>query len=425
MPNLSFALGLPPKKAIEFLKTKKAFLDHIDEKGLMESARAKAARIANLSSLEMMKDIYQSLIEAQQQGQPFGEWQKGIFEHFKKKGWIAGYDKGYLLADPKTGEYFGTPRRLETIYRTNMQAAYSAERYQQMRDNADSRPYWQYSAVNDDRTRPSHSAMNGLVYRYDDPFWNVFYPPNGFNCRCSVIALGERDIARRNLVVGNGEERLINYERKINATQTEKTTAFKLSDDKWVVTDRGFDYNVGRMMYKPNLDQYPEALAHQFAKREMSGEGFKFDFRQFEKDFFPYIEEYKKLKGSKEREAFLKPIRERFRMEYKFTAGVLSKETKKQINTELSTVWLSDDTLIKQIANRYGQDFDFNDYALLPDVLHTPDKIESDGTNSFRFYKQIGTRRLVAVIKVLNETGEIYLTSQRLASEKQWQKAFK
>ena len=73
--------------------------------------------------------------------------EKGIFEHFKKKGWIAGYDKEYLLADPKTGEYFGSPRRLETIYRTNMQSAYSSQRYTEMRDNADNRPYWQYSAV--------------------------------------------------------------------------------------------------------------------------------------------------------------------------------------------------------------------------------------------------------------------------------------
>ncbi|OOF46933.1 phage head morphogenesis protein [Rodentibacter trehalosifermentans] len=422
MPNLSFALGLPPKKAIEFLKSKKAFLDHIDEKGLMESARAKAARIANLSSLEMMKDIYQSLIEAQQQGQPFVEWQKGIFEHFKKKGWIAGYDKGYLLADPKTGEYFGTPRRLETIYRTNMQAAYSSERYQQMRDNADSRPYWQYSAVNDDRTRPSHSAMNGLVYRYDDPFWNVFYPPNGFNCRCSVIALAERDIARRNLVVGNSEERLIDYERKINATQTEKTTAFKLSDDKWVVTDRGFDYNVGRMMYKPNLDQYPEALAHQFAKREMGGEGFKFDFRQFE-------EEFKQAKqrlnlNEKLTSDDLTAVRNQLRREYKFAAGVLNVADKATLKSETATVWLSDDTLIKQFNSRDGQGFGLEEYALLPDVINQPDKIIPDELG-YQFYKQINNKKIMAVLKVLGKENEIFMQSVRFVSEKQWRKAFK
>lgn len=85
MPAVNFALGLEPKEAIAFLKGKKALLDHLDEKGLLESARAKATRIANITSLEMTKDIYQSLIIAQEQGQSFGEWKKGIFEHFKRK----------------------------------------------------------------------------------------------------------------------------------------------------------------------------------------------------------------------------------------------------------------------------------------------------------------------------------------------------
>ena len=112
-------------------------------------------------------------------------------------------------------------------------------------------------------------------------------------------------------------------------------------------------------------------------------------------------------------------------MDYKFIAGVLSEDTKRQIKTDLSTVWLSDDSLIKQIANRYGQDFDFDDYARLPDVLYSPDKIEQGGKNTFKFYKEVDSRRLIVVIKVLNGSNEIYLTSQHLASDRQWRKVFK
>ncbi|MBN6074297.1 hypothetical protein HYE60_03315 [Aggregatibacter actinomycetemcomitans] len=61
----------------------------------------------------------------------------------------------------------------------------------------------------------------------------------------------------------------------------------------------------------------------------------------------------------------------------------------------------------------------------MPDVLYYPDKIEPDGDNHFRFYKLINKRRFVAVIKVLNKSNEIYLQSQRLVSEKQWEKAFR
>ncbi|MGC7559582.1 phage minor head protein [Pasteurella sp. PK-2025] len=425
MPDVNFALNLPPEKAIEFLQGKGAVVTHINAKALKDSARAKATRIANLSSLEMTKDIYQSLATAQEKGLSFGQWKKEIFEHFKRKGWIAGYDKEYLLADPNTGEFFGTPRRLENIFRTNMQSAYSAQRYQQMRDNVDNRPYWQYSAILDDRTRPSHSAMNHLVYRYDDPFWNVFYPPNGFNCRCSVIALSERDIKQQKLVVGDSKNRLVDYVRKVNATLNEKTTAFKLSEEKWLITDRGFDYNVGKTSYKPNLDLYPEKLAYQFAKQEMASDGFKFDFKQLENAFLPHAEEYSQIKSSSARQQFLNAVREQLSMNYKFTAGVLSAETKSQINTSLATVWLSDDSLIKQIANRKGQDFDFEDYAFLPDVLYSPDKIVLDDNFHVKLYKWINNKRFLAVIKVLNASDEIYLQSLRLVSERQWNKAFR
>ncbi len=51
----------------------------------------------------------------------------------------------------------------------------------------------------------------------------------------------------------------------------EKNIGFKLPDGSVRVADKGFDYNIGRLSYRPNLDLYPEKLAHQFAKAEMSG----------------------------------------------------------------------------------------------------------------------------------------------------------
>lgn len=410
MPDVSFTFTLEPKEAIKFLKGKKALVDHLDEQKLIGSAKAKAIRIANLTSLEMTKEIYHSLITAQQSGQPFGEWKNNLVEHFKKKGWVAGYHKGDLLADPSTGEIFGTPRRLETIYRTNMQSAYSAQRYQQMRDNADQRPYWRYSAVNDDRTRPSHSAMNGLIYPYDDPFWNTFYPPNGFNCRCSVIALGERDIKRLSLTVNRSEGQLVEYEYKINQRETEKTTAFKVNEDKYVIADRGFDYNAGRIIYKPNLDQYPEKLAHQFAKREMRGEGFKWDFNQFESEF-KQIKRALKL-GDKLDANAVTAIRNQLRCEYKFAAGVLNAENKAHLGSQTATVWLSDDTLIKQLNSREGQNFSVEEYAVLPELIYQPDLIkEGRQKKHFELYKTIDGKSYIVVIKVLEK--EIFVQSFR------------
>jgi len=54
-----------------------------------------------------------------------------------------------------------------------------------------------YDAINDRRTRPAHAAMDGYIAPHDDPIWNTWYPLNGYRCRCSVIALSERQAHAR------------------------------------------------------------------------------------------------------------------------------------------------------------------------------------------------------------------------------------
>lgn len=44
----------------------------------------------------------------------------------------------------------------------------------------------QYVATNDELTRPSHSALHGVCYPANDPFWYTHMPPWDYNCRCSV-----------------------------------------------------------------------------------------------------------------------------------------------------------------------------------------------------------------------------------------------
>jgi SPP1 gp7 family putative phage head morphogenesis protein len=79
---------------------------------------------------------------------------------------------------------------LETIFRTNMQMAYGVGRRRSLEDVAADLPLWQYNAVLDDRTRPAHAALDGLILPANHPFWDEHYPPWGFNCRCSVTATG-------------------------------------------------------------------------------------------------------------------------------------------------------------------------------------------------------------------------------------------
>ena len=77
---------------------------------------------------------------------------------------------------------------LDTAFNTAMQRAYSLGRYEQMKDPAVKAvlPVWQYWTVGDDRVRPEHFVLQGFAAHADDPVWLKIYPPNGFNCRCSV-----------------------------------------------------------------------------------------------------------------------------------------------------------------------------------------------------------------------------------------------
>lgn len=45
----------------------------------------------------------------------------------------------------------------------------------------------EYRTVGDNRVRKEHALLNGLKLPPNDPLWKEIYPPNGWNCRCTVI----------------------------------------------------------------------------------------------------------------------------------------------------------------------------------------------------------------------------------------------
>ena len=52
------------------------------------------------------------------------------------------------------------------------------------------------------RVREAHKILEAIVRPVDDQFWNTYYPPNGWNCRCSVEQLSdgvETDLSDKNL----------------------------------------------------------------------------------------------------------------------------------------------------------------------------------------------------------------------------------
>lgn len=85
----------------------------------------------------------------------------------------------------------GKTHRLEQIYRTQTQLAYSAGSAQFDQTPAIAEILWgyEYVDVGDDRTRESHHALGGTRLPKEDPAWERIRPPNGFNCRCQLIRI--------------------------------------------------------------------------------------------------------------------------------------------------------------------------------------------------------------------------------------------
>lgn len=51
----------------------------------------------------------------------------------------------------------------------------------------------QYETVGDSRVRPEHLAWDNIKLPASHPWWQTHYPPNGWLCRCTVIAASPTD----------------------------------------------------------------------------------------------------------------------------------------------------------------------------------------------------------------------------------------
>lgn len=131
--------------------------------------RQLASTVGFLSSLEQIETVMKAVNKSIADGSTFNDFKKLVAEN--------------EITLPES--------YLDNVFRTNIQSAYAHGRWQQQQRNKAARPYLMYSAIDDSRVRPTHLAMNRIIRHIDDPFWLIWYPPNGFRCRCTVIALTE------------------------------------------------------------------------------------------------------------------------------------------------------------------------------------------------------------------------------------------
>ncbi|WP_336021365.1 phage minor head protein [Acinetobacter pittii] len=209
-PELQALFELPPSDAISYLE-KKGFKIGWDWHETLDNAHSRAFTVAKVARMDLLQDIRESLITALDKGQTLEQWKASITPTLQSKGWWG--KKTVINPEGREQEVqLGSPRRLRTIYDTNMQSAFAAGRYKAMMAGSETRPYWEWRHITISNPRKQHVALDGRLFRFDDPFWSVAYPPSEWGCKCRVIARSAREVEGKEILSSDGHESEI-YER--------------------------------------------------------------------------------------------------------------------------------------------------------------------------------------------------------------------
>lgn len=270
---MGFAFGLAPDEAIKYFESK-GYSVGFNWYDVRAVAHARAFTVAGVMKLDVLRDIRNALTQALENGGTYRDFVNDLQPLLERRGWLG---RG-LVADPQTGELHGkqlTPRRLRTIFNTNIQSSYNAGRYVQQMDNIADRPYLQRVAVMDSRTRRKHAALNGFTARADDPVWQYLYPPDDHECRCRVRSRSQSDVEREDLVVQSSAGRLVEVEQEYGQPgQTIKTMGLTLTDGTVYTAGPGFGFNPGRVAWQPELEKYDWQAARQYVTGSLTGPDF-------------------------------------------------------------------------------------------------------------------------------------------------------
>lgn len=186
----------------------------IDYRDTAAKVRAGAFAVTADVTEDAVADIKDVLVEALREGKSRDEF---IDEVQVKLGLDPAAETGRLSAS-----------HLETIFRTNVQAALSDGNYRAVQQPmvVDAFPYVAYYATHDARVRDEHAELEKLglqgtnYYRIDDPTFIKFRPPWSYNCRCAWVVQSVEQAANK------GVKEAIEWLGRAKAIAAEKGGSF-------------------------------------------------------------------------------------------------------------------------------------------------------------------------------------------------------
>jgi SPP1 gp7 family putative phage head morphogenesis protein len=226
MPDVQ-PFAVSPAEAVAFLRDKidlptKAWTD------LWQGMHSRAFVVAGAQGEKLLADFHAAVNKAISEGTTLAEFRKDFDRIVAAHGWSYRGSRGWRSA---------------VIFNTNLRMAYAAGRWAQIQRVKKQRPYLRYVAVLDDRVRPQHEAWHDTILPVDHEFWRTHFPPNGWNCRCTVQSLNRRDLKRYGLKLSDGPPPTPLVMKSV------KTPDGNIMVEVPDGIDPGFAYNVGETAF--------------------------------------------------------------------------------------------------------------------------------------------------------------------------------
>lgn len=259
-PGYTFNPGPPPEVAA-FMRNK-SLRPSFSWQDVEPEEHAVSFTVAKAMQVDVLQTIRDELQKAIDDGVPFEQFQQSLEPRLRRMGWWGVKEQ----IDPLTGDVnkvrLGSPRRLKTIYRANLRTARAAGQWDRIQRSKRALPYLVYLIGPSQKHRPSHEAKNGLVLSVDDPFWQTWYPPNGWGCKCHV-----RQITRREAdEIGIGESPEVPMREVFNSRTGEIKTIPSGIDPGWESNPGAFRQRRMEAFLQAKLDDADPAIAHAAAR---------------------------------------------------------------------------------------------------------------------------------------------------------------
>lgn len=186
---------LTPEGAVEYLQARKKITPTFGWQDLRQEEHAQQFTISRLTSADLLASLQDMITKSVQGDLSRRDFGRDAKQLLADAGWWGTSE----VVDPATGEILKTTfdaKRLKLIFDTNTRQAHAAGQWERFQASKRTHPYLRYITKRDERVRAAHRAWDNVTLPVDDAFWNSHSPPNGWHCRCRVVAVNQADFEK-------------------------------------------------------------------------------------------------------------------------------------------------------------------------------------------------------------------------------------